>query len=394
MQRALRYVSVGTAVRGRRMAQRLRYGGRQPSVCDDVAEWAARHQQATAVPLLAPRPVTRRPPHTIEPSVLPEYTSRMTATQHGRYLVPVHDARIVGREGLVILPDNSYAAEYAYGPKRLRTLSDYRAPRRQRTVHKTGSYFPLLVMPFASPWNYYHWLHDTMMRYSGVADVLPDDTRIVVSPNLAPFQRETLRRVGIPDERLVTFDAREVWELETLYFTAPASNPHNSRSEPCAWLADTLRRAFGVTDTTPRRRLFLSRRDADLRRIVNEDAVEGLLRDHGFETIVPSELDLGEQVATFAAAEAVVAPHGAALTNILFAPSGPTVVEFIDPQFASNANTYWSLSEALDHDYWYFLAESVAAPRSQPDLHVPLDKLEATLARALRRPLAEPTAPS
>lgn len=45
----------------------------------------------------------------------------------------------------------------------------------------------------------------------------------------------------------------------------------------------------------------------------------GLLRERGFEVVDPSGLNIDEQRETFASAELIVGPTGAAMTNLIFA---------------------------------------------------------------------------
>ena len=54
-------------------------------------------------------------------------------------------------------------------------------------------------------------------------------------------------------------------------------------------------------------------------------------------------MSFAEQVKTFRAAKLVVAPHGAAITNLLFAPPGGTLVELIA---GFEASYFQKLSEA------------------------------------------------
>jgi capsular polysaccharide biosynthesis protein len=84
------------------------------------------------------------------------------------------------------------------------------------------------------------------------------------------------------------------------------------------------------------KRIYLSRQGASRRRVANHDAVEALLAGHGFTTILMETLGLDEQAALFAGAEAVVAPHGAGLANILFNDGRAGVLELYgegDPQY-------------------------------------------------------------
>jgi capsular polysaccharide biosynthesis protein len=76
------------------------------------------------------------------------------------------------------------------------------------------------------------------------------------------------------------------------------------------------------------RRVYLSRKDAMMRRVLNEPAVEALLQAHGFETVQTERLSVFEQVALFSNAEIIAGPHGAGLTNAVFADA-PHIIEFL-----------------------------------------------------------------
>ena len=109
--------------------------------------------------------------------------------------------------------------------------------------------------------------------------------------------------------------------------------------------------------------------------------MEDFLRGYGFDTLVAEELTLREQVAQFTNAELVVSTHGAGFTNTLFSPPGTRIVDMIEPEKLSHAYVFWTMAEALGHEYWYFLADAVAHPGRQYDTHVPIDKLAATFER-------------
>ena len=119
------------------------------------------------------------------------------------------------------------------------------------------------------------------------------------------------------------------------------------------WLGNVLREAAAATPG-PVRRLYLSRRGTDWRRLSNEDELEDVLRQRGFETVTPERLSIAEQVRLFADAEAIVAPHGSALTNAVFARHC-TVIELVNPAYPSAI--FYTLSDALGHDYWYVLGD-------------------------------------
>jgi len=239
---------------------------------------------------------------------------------------------------------------------------------------KSGNYFSLIVI-WSKGGNYYHWLHDTLERLFRVQEHLPEDIRYIVPANLGPLQLETLRLVGIRQDQLVPFDGEEVWELETLYFSNRTTNSGSDRREADEWLRDKIFEAYQVESAAATRRLFVSRRIAAKRKVINEPAVEEYLEQFGFEICTPETLSFREQVELFSQAKVVVSTHGAGLTNMLFAPAGLVVVDMIPASKMDNSYVFWTMSVELRHHYWYFVVEDVPGG----DARVPIEKLAKTI---------------
>jgi Glycosyltransferase 61 len=352
--------------------------GRGRPVTDNVRDWAALDEEAQPQVLFEPRQITRRMPRTVEPELHDAYARRLVAQQPGRYLVPVRRARLIGARGLVMLPDGSFAVESVWGAPDLKQDPNYVAPRRRNVVTKPGNYFSLVVHQSGTR-NYYHWLHDVLTRLHGVLEHLPSDTTFVVPPRLREFQRDSLCLMGIPDDRLALFNGEEVWELETLHFAPLVSGVGSDRGEVDVWLRDQILEGCGISPRAAGRRIYISRRHAAKRRLVNEEEVLALLANYGFEAVVTEELSLRDQAALFAQAEALVSTHGAGLTNMLFSAPGLKVIDMIEPGMLDVAYIYWTMAAELDHEYWYFVTDSVPRRGYQNDTLVPLEKLEATL---------------
>ncbi len=76
-----------------------------------------------------------------------------------------------------------------------------------------------------------------------------------------------------------------------------------------------------------RGRWFLGRRNLRWRRLLNEAEVAAALEPIGFETAYAEDLTLAQQIALFQDADAIVAPNGSSLLNLIFAPTEiPTIV--------------------------------------------------------------------
>ncbi len=269
----------------------------------------------------------------------------------------------------VVLPDGQRRVRVRLGRTRARAGSRPSAPRRRKVVSKPGNHFSLVVH-WSGTRNYYHWFHDVLTRLHGVRLHLPPDTTFVVPARLRPFQQDSLRYLGIPNDLLAPYDGEEVWELEMLYFAPRVSNVGSDRGVADQWLRDQI---LGGADVSPRhggRRISHqpSERDQTPARQRRRGRAE-LLAGYGFETVMTENLSLHEQAALFAQAEALVSTHGAGLTNMLFSAPGLKVVDMIEPSMLSVAYIYWAMADELDHEYWYFITDSVPR-RGLPERHL------------------------
>ena len=268
-------------------------------------------------------------------------------------------------------------------PRRRPGLCD---PHAARAIKKSGDYFSL-IGKYSNPPNYYHWIHDALLRLHGAEDHLPSEVKYLVPPLSQAFKRETLHMLGLHDEQLVTFTGEEVWQCERLWF---ASLPPSGAEVPEAvsWLRE---RIFSATATRPsssaRRRLYISRKGAVHGRVVNEDELVSVLESKGFEIIEPEQMSVAEQVQMFSQAEYIVAPHGAGQTNMVFAGPSCKNLELLEPKWASDrtgASAFWTLAETIGQPFAYVVCDSVSSSRGwRADLYVSPAVLENALASVL-----------
>ena len=359
----------------------LRRARVQPPVVESVKAWAE-GQPAVECELIRPaETVSRKAPRTIESSVDGRFLEIAGAeyTIPQKYLARIPRARLIGKTGLVVLPDGAFASEVTFTRDHLVQQAPYSTPLPRKVCQKPGSYFSLFSL-WAHRYNYYHWIHDAMLRLHLILPRLPQDIRFIVPPKLRSFQLESLGLLGISPDQLVSFSGRELWELETLYFAPPTTRSGSNSPAALKWFRETAWSALGLTPGTGTRRIYISRRRTQYRRIVNEPEVERFVRDFSFETHLFEDLSFHEQVTLMSQAEAVASSSGAALTNILFAPPGAKVLVMVEPVQISVF--FWTMSEAAGHEYWYTLGETVPHPSSpphDPDLLVPPEKIGRTL---------------
>lgn len=76
------------------------------------------------------------------------------------------------------------------------------------------------------------------------------------------------------------------------------------------------------------KRIYISRNDAQLRRVRNEGRIVSILEERGFQRVTLRGMPIAQQVQLFRQAEAVVGPHGAGLAHTAWCKPGTKVIEF------------------------------------------------------------------
>ncbi|MEY2458899.1 MAG: hypothetical protein QOG30_729, partial [Acidimicrobiaceae bacterium] len=85
----------------------------QPPVTENLAAWSGAHD-ITVVMLSPARAIERRPPTALNGNAHVDVTRHGPTTINERFLVCLPNARVWGPNGLVVLPDGSFAAQAIY----------------------------------------------------------------------------------------------------------------------------------------------------------------------------------------------------------------------------------------------------------------------------------------
>jgi capsular polysaccharide biosynthesis protein len=318
---------------------------------------------------------TRAPAQTVQAETHPklEAIRRLPTDRRSLVVTAVPGARLTTDFGLVVSPDNRVLTETAWDEEQLDVSRVLRVRRLPPARRLAGTHASLV-----SQWNdnYSHWLLEALPRTALLAEAGFDDVPLVVPWPLSSFQRDSLELVGIAETRLTPFAPAHL-EPDVLVWAQPPDHTGLPSTWSCRWLRDRLVAAVGGPSTRDRR-LYVSRSGAPKRHVVNEHDVIELLAPLGFEVVRAEELSFAEQVRTFAEADILVAPHGAATTSIVFSQH-MSVLELFEPSYV--IPTFYCLSSAVGHDYWYLMCE----PVRNGDYSVPLDSLAETLEHMLKR---------
>ncbi len=206
---------------------------------------------------------------------------------------------------------------------------------------------------------YYHWLIDVIPRFGILRQAginLEEIDWFLINGANRPFQEESLAMLGIPPEKLLDSDLHPHIQAEKLIVP---SFPGHLDWVPQGTI-DFLREKFLKVDrrnlNNYPERIYISRARADHRQILNEPEIIDYLQQHGFVTVTLEDLPFTEQIAHFAAAKVIVAPHGGGLTNLVFCHTGTKVVEFFSPNYLRT--DYWMVSQLLGLRHYYLVGQS------------------------------------
>ena len=305
-----------------------------------------------------------RPRHTGEfPTVIERQVGERTVPSS--FVVEATDATVIGPSALVdasgyLLLESALGEYERLIDASVRALLSGQLPFETRFQHTNVTGYDDPIFLLTGPWSteYYHWITDYLIQVFAIEayrERVGRDPLVLVPSNPPAWIRDSLSFAGIDDNRILewaggrtTFSSVAVGGSH--YHTISARESHAPSPTMIAQLGDRIRAAVpevkaDVADQA--KRLYVSRADATDRRVRNENALMKVLDDYGFERIVPGKKSFAEQVQLFSEAEIVLGPHGAGLTNIVFATE-TVLIEL----FGSYRNAcFFVLAKEINHDY-------------------------------------------
>ena len=244
------------------------------------------------------------------------------------YLFELGDIDFWGRYGgSVTTADDKLLADLSpevWGVENHPIFSQLRRPKPQHLTARTA----IAVTPEASR-NYYHWIIDLLPRLAlikSATESFDSFAQILVNGSRAPYEQASMNALGVPGEKIRYVDANDRFQIENA--TIPSMDHFSKTIAP--WkikFLRTLGESIPARSRITSKRIYISRRRAAVRRVLNEKDFERILRNAGFVSIEIESLSWPEQVALFSNAEVILAPHGAALVNAAFGEPETLIAE-------------------------------------------------------------------
>jgi len=300
---------------------------------------------------------TRAVPGTIDERVHWMFDRCRTDGNWGTFVLRIPGGRAVRDDAVAITPDGcllgDVCREVNTRPREHSLLRAWRLPPVCRVRGRVA------VLNVVGGNLYFHWMFDLLPRFDLLRRAgVPLDSvdRFLVNGFAEPFQKETLARLGIPEARLLVPRYETHLSADELVVPSLPGTSGNMLKSSCEFLRrEFLPRSAGATG-----RIYVRRGDAAHRRVKNEDEVERFLAGKGFRGVTLTGMPVRDQAALFAGAEAVVACHGAGLTNMVFCAPRARVVEIFSPNYVNVC--YYVLASRVGVDYHYLLGEGPVPP--------------------------------
>lgn len=225
---------------------------------------------------------------------------------------------------------------------------------------------------------YYHWILESVPQLLEARRTISDFTLLLPASYTEAFYTDTLRLLQLTKvERLQPQTMYYVPELALPVLPEPQGN---YSAVTMREVKNVLFAAAGIVPAPKPTRLYISRRKAPRRKVLNEAELEQLLGRYGFQCVCLEDFSFEDQLRLCASANVLVSMHGAGLSNMIFMPEQTTVVEF--RKFDDGHNYFFTrLGETLG--YQYHLLYCPAADEQQSvqdaDLYVDVAELEVIL---------------
>jgi capsular polysaccharide biosynthesis protein len=320
------------------------------------------------------------PPSAFGIQSIPQFNQAESVQHRPTKVIELRDCRVTGTFPVVISSEGNLITDllcvWSNAPQKHEIFKKIRLPKPAMLSGTT------LLIATSYGNNYYHWLVEQLpkMHLAHLAGYnVKNFDHVVCTFGTENFIDESLEFFPDIRAKMLPCTRNHHWRCECLV----AFNPSAEHGMPTQWGIDYIRTTIlaSIPRRTLRNRIYITRKLARGRKVKNESEVFEFLEKHGFRKVALESLSFLEQVELFASAEAVIGPHGAGFTNVLFAPRDCIVVEFM--MAAYPATCYAHLSRIIGQKYCYIVAAEELADKNVTlkDMTVPIRALETAVVK-------------
>ena len=286
-------------------------------------------------------------------------------------VLQLNEGRVLCPQGWIFSKEDYLLPEHSWFG---RHVSEMKVPSRL----PEETYIKGNVLSLLSDWaetNYGHFLLESLTRYHlfQKAGFSINDVDYILCAGTDDCRRRIfIERLGIPLDKCMWVCKDKLVTAKNLFVTSYPGIRRNYQP----WVPRYLRKAFRVNSESSNRKLYVTRHNCT-RKVANEEEIVPLLQSYGYEIYNPAEQR--DSVFDFGNAGAVIGPHGAALADIVFCPSGARILELVPSDHIYPY--YYTLAESAELKYACIVGRSLTNRRtirgpSQYDFTINIDELK------------------
>lgn len=209
--------------------------------------------------------------------------------------------------------------------------------------------------------NHYHWFCEVLPKLLCLKNVTKEYTLLLPdTPYIRSMGIRTIERLGIIFKNIILMKEDEVYFAKKFSLVTPLAQTGGFVKDVML----ELRNRMVVRPGNAERRVYLSRKKSERRKVLNELEVSAIMRSFGFEIVYAEEMGLEEQIDLFSNCSFLAGIHGAGLVNALFMNPGGSVLEIRKKEIKKENVLFWHQSDIMGHHYHYF--------NGIPDLEKPI----------------------
>lgn len=223
--------------------------------------------------------------------------------------------------------------------------------------------------------NYFHFICDLGSKVAIIEErnIFDKNIPFIISGDLHDNIVEFLNIMNVSQRKIIALGQGKTTLVKKLYYLSDitlVANTYAKKADeyvtvlPKPVLQMVRNRVLSVIRGNHRnvskiaKRIYISRK-CGARRVVNEADIEQYLSGRGFKIIDISKLTFAAQVELFYQAELIVAPTGAAMTNLLWCQPNAKVVIFYPSHPFNNISFWKAIADDVGIDVEFLYGKSV-----------------------------------
>ena len=270
----------------------------------------------------------------------------------------VKDARVLGMSNVIANSHGQAALEnIVFNPSKLNKVIDP-GEKNFRFFQDTLEFQSMLEIHVGKAifigghHNYGHWLFNHIARLCFMGQ-LKGEVKYLVPKSIRQSQKDMLFACGIKREDIVFLEYGKTIRVEELVIP---QMPWHATSNGLTWWTPScfslLRSILGLNAgilSKAKNRVFLTRKNAERRHIINEDEIFSGIKKFGFQRVDIGALSFSEQLELGKKTNILVTPIGANSNFFLNLPLNATVVELAPKMESMNVTGPFSDATGLNY---------------------------------------------